>query len=144
MVRLRKMKTVEDLTDEEEYDIEEGFVTDERFFQSISQIKCKTFRRKAYPFLKHNLNVVMCHYPIEVWPSKHYGWVHLHGHLHGRYDVINKEEKSLRVDVGLDGRLAGFRLISLEQIAEHFDKITGGVPYEEYVADMRKNKHLVM
>lgn len=29
--------------------------------------------------------VFMCHYPMQSWPSKFYGTVHMHGHIHGNY-----------------------------------------------------------
>ncbi len=31
--------------------------------------------------------ITLCHYPIAVWPSSHYGAWHLHGHSHGTYKV---------------------------------------------------------
>ena len=42
--------------------------------------------------------------------------------------IMNKEQlaeisKELRVDVGIDGNLANYDLISLEKLANHFTKI---------------------
>ena len=47
----------------------------------------------------------------------------LHGHCHGKVDDINTISKDLRVDVGLDAKLANYNLISLEKISNYFEKI---------------------
>lgn len=36
---------------------------------------------------------------------------------------VNKKDKELRVDVGIDGNLANYDLISLEKLANHLTKI---------------------
>lgn len=41
---------------------------------------------------------VLCHYPLAVWNSSHYGTWHLHGHSHGTYNVRTGKI----VDVGWD------------------------------------------
>lgn len=41
--------------------------------------------------------VVMCHYPFAVWPYRHYGSWHLHGHSHGGFKQLGK-----CMDVGVD------------------------------------------
>lgn len=38
-------------------------------------------------------------------------------------DKINTDSKELRVDVGIDGNLANYDLISLEKLANHLIKI---------------------
>jgi len=45
-------------------------------------------------------NVCLCHFPIEEWPSKSKGCVHLHGHSHGNLEHIIEN----RFDIGVDTR----------------------------------------
>lgn len=42
--------------------------------------------------------VVLCHFPIAEWNSKHHGSLHFHGHSHGRL----KNVIANRIDVGID------------------------------------------
>lgn len=57
------------------------------------------------------------------WEHKDKGSIMIHGHCHGKVDQINTDSKELRVDVGIDGNLANYDLISLEKLANHFIKI---------------------
>ena len=66
---------------------------------------------------------LMCHFPMLSWEHKDKGSVMIHGHCHGKVDKINTDSKELRVDVGIDGNLANYDLISLEKLANHFTKI---------------------
>ena len=43
--------------------------------------------------------------------------------IDGKVDKINIDSKELRVDVGIDGNLANYDLISLEKLANHLIKI---------------------
>lgn len=52
-------------------------------------------RRKNQPSYQE---IVLCHYPMEVWEKKSYGSWHLHGHMHGT--PLN--HVGLRMDVGVD------------------------------------------
>ena len=36
---------------------------------------------------------VLCHYPLEVWPQKHYGFWHLHGHCHSGAGLLPVERR---------------------------------------------------
>ena len=35
-----------------------------------------------------NYQVILFHYPIAVWDKKHYGAVHLYGHIHSNVDLV--------------------------------------------------------
>lgn len=59
--------------------------------------------------------IVLCHYPLAVWASKHYGSLHLHGHSHGMYRGKHPAER--RMDVGIDA--CGYSPISLESIVDY-------------------------
>jgi calcineurin-like phosphoesterase family protein len=49
--------------------------------------------------VRHNgVKAVLCHYPIESWPSAHRGALHFHGHSHGSL----KRKIAHRFDVGCD------------------------------------------
>lgn len=57
-------------------------------------------------------SLVLCHYPLYSWPHQRYGWIHLHGHSHGKafYD-------DHAIDVGVD--CWDYKPITLEQIKEN-------------------------
>jgi len=56
--------------------------------------------------------VTLCHYPLAVWPSAHYGAWHLHGHSHNSYHV----EAGKILDVGWD---VWGRPISYKEVKEY-------------------------
>lgn len=60
----------------------------------------------------HKQMIVMCHYPMETWPSKHYGAFHAHGHSHGT--IPYRKGMEARVDVGVDCN--GYAPISYEDL----------------------------
>lgn len=93
------------------------------YFNHITQIKNIKFKKSVYNFLHKDLEVIMCHFPMLSWEHKDKGSVMIHGHCHGKVDKINTDSKELRVDVGIDGNLANYDLISLEKLANHFTKI---------------------
>lgn len=93
------------------------------YFNHITQIKNIKFKKSVYNFLHKDLEVIMCHFPMLSWEHKDKGSVMIHGHCHGKVDKINTDSKELRVDVGIDGNLANYDLISLEKLANHFIKI---------------------
>ena len=86
------------------------------YFKEVYQIKEMRFKPTAAPFLKEDFKVVMCHYPMVTWHQKPQGSVMLHGHSHGKLDEYNAQSMDLRFDVGIDGSLAGLKLLSLEDI----------------------------
>lgn len=93
------------------------------YFNHITQIKNMTFKKSVYNYLHKDLKVVMCHFPMLSWEGKEKNTIMLHGHCHGKVDNINKESKELRVDVGLDGSLANYDLVSLEKLDNYIKKI---------------------
>ena len=93
------------------------------YFNHITQIKNIKFKKSVYNFLHKDLEVIMCHFPMLSWEHKDKGSVMIHGHCHGKVDKINTDSKELRVDVGIDGNLANYDLISLEKLANHLTKI---------------------
>lgn len=93
------------------------------YFNHITQIKNIKFKKSVYNFLHKDLEVIMYHFPMLSWEHKDKGSVMIHGHCHGKVDKINIDSKELRVDVGIDGNLANYDLISLEKLANHLTKI---------------------
>lgn len=110
------------------------------YFESMSQIKDLNFKASVHPFLKKDFDLVLCHYPLVSWNRKSYGACMVHGHCHGRVDDFNAKTGDLRVDVGIDGRLArecgGF--ISLEKLYEYFWNIAQSDNFAKYVAEHRE------
>ena len=54
---------------------------------------------------KHKKLLVLCHFPIEDWDSKHYGSAMIHGHVHGGgsdHDGYGIQKLPNRFDVGID------------------------------------------
>lgn len=93
------------------------------YFNHITQIKNMKFKKSVYPYIHKDLEVIMCHFPMLTWEHNEKGSIMIHGHCHGKADKINKESKELRVDVGIDGELANYDLISLDKLSKHIKKI---------------------
>jgi calcineurin-like phosphoesterase family protein len=55
--------------------------------------------------------VVLCHFAMRVWPSSHYGSLHLYGHSHGNLPGTRQS-----CDVGVD--CWDYRPVSLNEIRE--------------------------
>lgn len=72
---------------------------------------------KDYYVLKHdNLKFVLFHYSIQVWDSKHYGSIHLFGHVHSNKDENHPMADNLgyAYNVGVD--VNDFTPIELNEI----------------------------
>ena len=97
----------------------------ERFFQWTGDIKEVVFNPQQWPFIRDNepFTVELCHYPMLTWKNRPTGTCMVHGHTHGDTDPLNDNSMELRVDVGLDGKLAGYDLVSLEQLYAKFEEI---------------------
>ena len=65
--------------------------------------------------------LVVCHYPFQVWNGSQKGALHLHGHSHGRLPAKHIEGGGARIDVGVDNW--DYRPVSLEQIEERVNRI---------------------
>lgn len=46
--------------------------------------------------------VTMFHYPIKVWDKKHYGAIHLYGHIHTNVKEVDYKENEKAYNVGCD------------------------------------------
>lgn len=111
------------------------------YFKQITQMKELKFSKVNFPFIEEeNFRVFLCHYPMVTWEAKHYGTVQVQGHSHGRLDEFNEESTDLRVDVGIDSTLAGFKPVSLEELYKYFKKKTGGLSFLEYAQIQKENK----
>ena len=67
--------------------------------------------------------------------GNHDGSVMLHGHCHGKLDEYNALSTDLRFDVGIDGKLAGLRFLTLEDVYNAtVEKVTSSNcnSFEEY------------
>ena len=101
-------------------------------FKIITHIRMQVFKKTVFDFLDEDFMVFMCHYPMVTWASKHYGSVNLHGHCHGNLDSYNEESTDLRVDVGIDGKLANYGLVDLETVYHYFKEKTEGESFHVY------------
>lgn len=61
-------------------------------------------------------DIVLSHYPMEVWRNSHHGSWMLHGHCHGSLPPRGK-----RLDVGIDNH-PDFQVWSWQEICEHMAK----------------------
>lgn len=105
----------------------------ENYFESTSDIRTVVFKQQNYSFLKEDFVIQMCHYPLLAWDRRMHGCCMVHGHTHGAIDQMNEESRELRVDVGLDAKLANYSLVSLERLYEHFRGISSGMRLSDYI-----------
>lgn len=115
----------------------------ENYFEQITRQKLVTFKKSNFDFLDEDFQIFMCHYPMVTWASKHYGVVNAHGHCHGRLDEYNEASTDLRVDVGIDGKLANFNFITLEQLYKYFKEKTKGEKFLHYAIE-KKNENTML
>lgn len=116
----------------------------QNYFVQVTQMKAVVFRKDQWDFLDEDFQVFLCHYPMITWPSKHYGCVEAHGHCHGRLDDYNEASTDLRVDVGIDGKLANFSLISLEELYCYFKNKTKGEKFSKYASDKKEENTMII
>lgn len=116
----------------------------DNYFVQITQQKLVTFKKSNFDFLDEDFQVFMCHYAMITWPSKHYGVVQCMGHSHGRLDDYNEESTDLRVDVGIDGKLANFNFITLEQLYKYFKNKTKEEKFLHYAMEKKNEKEMII
>ena len=109
----------------------------ENYFQWVGDIKEAKFSHQQFDFIdeKETFCIEMCHYPLVTWNRRTHGTCMVHGHVHSVLDEINKTSKELRIDVGLDAKLANYGFISLEQLYGYFRTIlteSGCTTFQEY------------
>lgn len=69
---------------------------------------------KDYYLLKNNnIKYVLFHYPIQVWDCKHYGSIHLYGHVHSNHHPL-LVQLGKAYNVGVD--VNNYTPISLEEV----------------------------
>lgn len=113
------------------------------YFESISQIKEVKFKKENFDFLEEDFDVIMCHYHMINWNRKHWGSCQLCGHAHGRLDDYNLSSPDLRVDVGIDGKLANYEILSLEKVYKFFKEKAGGMLFSDY-AKIKKEENMLI
>lgn len=109
----------------------------ERFLEGIWDIKEAKFNNDMFPFIRHGETFCteLCHFPMVAWNRRTHGAVMVHGHTHGSADKLNEDSLELRVDVGLDGKLANYQFVELETLYRYFyDKVNaaGCDNFQEY------------
>ena len=116
----------------------------EGYFKQITQQKLINFKKDNYDFLEEDFLVFCCHYAMVVWPQKHYGCVQCHGHSHGNLDSYNDDSTDLRVDVGLDSKLADFGFVSLEDLYRFFKNKAEGKMFRDYAMEKKEQKEMLI
>ena len=99
-------------------------------FYSVARADYIKFISKKKDF---DQDIYMCHYPALTWPGKSRGSWHLHGHTHGNIDEYNESQPDLRVDVGIDSKLANMKLLSFWDIQEYFYNKAGTHNFHNYM-----------
>lgn len=110
-------------------------------FEVIDKDRIKTFKKSLYPFIEEEegFRVFMSHYPMLAWEGSNEGVVNLHGHSHGRFDNYNVVHNALRVDVGIDGRLANYKPVPLEKVYKWYKETIGDLSGREYCREHRED-----
>lgn len=89
--------------------------------ESVCQIKTVEVKDLFFSGeLSETFTFELCHYPMMTWKQKEYGSIHLHGHCHGNIDKVNEFLNENRVDVGIDGSLADYKLLTFRDIMDYF------------------------
>jgi calcineurin-like phosphoesterase family protein len=88
-----------------------------------------TINKKDVPYIRNIKiegypDITLCHFAMRVWPSSHFGSLHLFGHSHGKLEPYKKS-----VDVGVDSHwITGkkeYRPFSCEEVCAYLEKREG-------------------
>ena len=72
----------------------------EELIKSIPNVKSiQTYAELMVRIEDDSYEIVLSHFPFEIWDRKHYGACHLHGHCHG---TLPFNDQIRRLDVGVD------------------------------------------
>jgi len=73
-----------------------------------------------YKLKQDNKKIILFHYPIQVWDSKHYGSLHFYGHVHSNVSDHGLEYNNANsYNVGVD--VNGYEPVSLEEILKFWE-----------------------
>lgn len=116
----------------------------DNLLESIDLIKVVDFKKSVFTFLDEDLPVVMCHYPMATWPRKCHGALHLFGHIHANSPHVDEglQEGDLMLNVGLDTKLANYKLINLRDIYKWYKEKLNGLSPVEYIEKITKENKL--
>lgn len=90
----------------------------ENYFEWVGDIKEAKFTYNQYPFIspEEPFCLEMCHYPMVTWNRRPHGTCHIHGHCHSSLCDFNDRSVELRLDIGIDSKIANLNLVSLETV----------------------------
>lgn len=90
----------------------------EGYFEWVGDIKEAKFNHNQYPFINEDETfcLEMCHYPMFAWNRRPHGTCHIHGHTHGSMCEFNDRSVELRLDIGIDSKIANLNLVDLETV----------------------------
>lgn len=103
------------------------------WFEQITQIKEVKYKDES----NETFCFELCHFPMVSWNRKEHGTIHLHGHCHGNLDGYNVTQPDLRIDVGLDGKLANYKFLTPDEILFYFYKKAGTKDFNLYAKSTR-------
>lgn len=106
------------------------------YFEQITQIKELKYKDES----GDTFCFEMCHYAMVTWNRKEHGTIQVHGHSHGNLDGFNELAPDLRVDVGLDGKLADYKFVTPDDILVHLYQKVATKDFEKYVQALRNKE----
>ena len=71
---------------------------------------------------------------------KEHGTIQLMGHIHGNLDGFNESNPDLRVDVGIDAKLANYKFLTPDDILVYFYNKAGTKDFNKYIEVLRTSK----